>query len=127
MSYCAGPIGWRLPIAVQIVFALFVIVLLIGLPESPRWLFNHGRHEEAMAVLTSVYDKAHNDPSIVEEKNAILAAIELEEREVNVRSFLTIFKRDGVRTRYRILLGWCISCINQVSGINLVVFYIPCE
>lgn len=36
MSYAGGAIAWRLPIAVQLIFALVVIILLFGLPESPR-------------------------------------------------------------------------------------------
>ncbi len=36
MSYAGGAIAWRLPIAVQLLFAVVVIILLFGLPESPR-------------------------------------------------------------------------------------------
>ncbi len=36
MSYAGGAIAWRLPIAVQLIFAICVIILLFGLPESPR-------------------------------------------------------------------------------------------
>src|SRR5690625_5287335 len=43
MSFVGGPVAWRLPIAFQMVFALGVVVLVFALPESPRWLFNHGR------------------------------------------------------------------------------------
>ena len=38
MSYAGGAIAWRLPIAVQLIFAIVVIILLFGLPESPRYL-----------------------------------------------------------------------------------------
>lgn len=31
-------ISWRFPIAFQIILALFVLLLIPGLPESPRWL-----------------------------------------------------------------------------------------
>jgi hypothetical protein len=36
MSYAGGAIAWRLPIAIQLIFAICVIILLFGLPESPR-------------------------------------------------------------------------------------------
>jgi Sugar (and other) transporter. len=49
--------AWHLPIALQIVFALFVIVLIFGLPESTRWLMNHGQEQEALEVLCAVYDR----------------------------------------------------------------------
>ena len=125
MSFIGGPIAWRLPIAFQIVFAIGVIILVFALPESPRWLFNHGQEEEAMAVLCAVYDKDPTDAYIVEERTAILRAMEMENSADENASFWTMFKKDDVRTRYRVLLAWGMQFMNQVGGINLVVYYIP--
>lgn len=36
MSFASGPVSWRFPIAFQMVFAIIVIILIFGLPESPR-------------------------------------------------------------------------------------------
>lgn len=124
MSYVGGAVAWRLPIAFQMVFALIVIALVFALPESPRWLFNHGKEEEAMHVLCTMYDKEPTDPYIIEEKNAIVQAIELESSESS-RSFFSIFRNDGVKTGYRVLLAWGVQFMNQAGGINLVVYYIP--
>lgn len=54
LSYVPGSIAWRLPIAFQIVFAMAAMVLLIWLPESPRWLLAKDRNEEARKVLTAL-------------------------------------------------------------------------
>lgn len=125
MSFVGGPIAWRLPIAFQIVFAIGVIVLVFALPESPRWLFNHGQEKEAMGVLCAVYDKDPTDAYIVEERTAILRAMEMENSADKNASFWIMFKKDDVRTRYRVLLAWGMQFMNQVGGINLVVYYIP--
>lgn len=125
MSFVGGAIAWRLPIAFQMVFAIVVIILVFALPESPRWLCNHGREAEAMEVFCAVYDKEPTDDYIVQEKNAILQAIELEETANRSKSSLAIFKNDGVKTRYRVLLAWGVQFMNQAGGINLVVYYIP--
>lgn len=127
MSYVGGPIAWRLPIAVQIVFALVVIVLVLGLPESPRWLFQHGREDEAMAVLCAVYDKEPTDEYIINERDAIASAIELELSENKPRNFVNIFRDDRVKTRKRVLLAWFVQFMNQAGGVNLVVYYAPCK
>lgn len=127
MSYVGGPIAWRLPIAVQIIFALIVIVLVFGLPESPRWLFQHGREDEAMTVLCAVYDKEPTDEYIINERNAIASAIELELSENKPRNFFNIFRSDRVKTRRRVLLAWFVQFMNQAGGINLVVYYAPCK
>jgi MFS family permease len=125
MSFVGGAVAWRLPIAFQMVFAVVVIVLVFALPESPRWLYNHGREAEAIEVLCAVYDKEPMDDYIVQEKNAILQAIELEDSANRSKSFLAIFKNDGVKTGYRVLLAWGVQFMNQAGGINLVVYYIP--
>ncbi|KAJ5959367.1 uncharacterized protein N7479_006517 [Penicillium vulpinum] len=125
MSYVGGPIAWRLPIAAQIIFALVVVILVIGLPESPRWLYKHGKYEEAMETLCKVYDKESTDVYILAERDAIISALgpELENTESN--SLLALFKEDNVKTRYRVLLAWWVMFMNQAGGINLVVYYAP--
>ncbi|PKS11002.1 hypothetical protein jhhlp_002761 [Lomentospora prolificans] len=125
MSFVGGPIAWRLPIAFQMVFAIGVIFLVFALPESPRWLFAQGREQEAMDVLCRVYDLEPTDKYIMEERNAILAAIEMESQSTKNKSFWSIFKNDEVKTGYRVLLAWGIQFMNQAGGINLVVYYIP--
>lgn len=124
MASVGGAIAWRLPIALQAVFAIGVSILVLALPESPRWLFNHNREQEAMDVLCAVYDKDPSDPFIMAERTGILQAIELE-ASATKKSVWSIFKNDNVKTGYRVFLAWFAQFINQVCGINLVVYYIP--
>lgn len=127
MSYVGGTIAWRLPIAAQIVFALIVVILVMGLPESPRWLYKHGKHEEAMDVLCRVYDKESSDAYILAERDAINSALELESGSAEAKSLLSLFRTDRVKTRYRVILAWWVMFMNQAGGINLVVYYAPCK
>lgn len=124
MSYAGGPIAWRLPIAIQIIFAIFVIVLIFGLPESPRWLMNHGREDEALDVLCAVYDLEEHDEYIVKERRAIQSAIEVES-SASKQSMWKIFRNDEVKTGQRVLLAWGMQLMNQVGGINMIVYYVP--
>lgn len=110
----------------QIVFAIFVIILVFGLPESPRWLYNHDRSEEAIQVLCTIYDKPADDPLILHETSQIVEAIELEERNGRFK-WRNVFKKDSVQTGRRVLLAWGVQFMNQAGGINLVVYYIPCK
>jgi MFS family permease len=127
MSFVGGSIAWRLPIAVQMIFAIVVVALVLGLPESPRWLYKHGKSAEAMDVLCRVYDREPTDEYIIAERDAILGAIELESRENTSRGLLSIFRNDRVKTRQRVILAWLVQFMNQAGGINLVVYYAPCE
>lgn len=44
-------LSWRWVLATSVLPAIVTLVLRIGLPESPRWLVNNGRAEQAKAVV----------------------------------------------------------------------------
>lgn len=44
-------IAWRAGFLLAVVLALFALVVRRDLPESPRWLIEHGRSEEARATV----------------------------------------------------------------------------
>jgi MFS transporter, putative metabolite:H+ symporter len=50
----AGLAGWRWVVIIGSLGAIFVWWIRQGLPESPRWLETHGRHEEAGHVMTAI-------------------------------------------------------------------------
>lgn len=50
----AGTIAWRFPFAFQIVLCMGSIIGTRFTPESPRWLLQKGREEEARAVLAQL-------------------------------------------------------------------------
>lgn len=122
MSYVNSPpgIAWRLPIACQIIFCFIVIFLVFGLPESPRYCYQHGRAEEALQILCEVYDRAPNDPKIQREEAEILEVLEME-RLTGEYKWRNILKRDKVQTGRRVLLAYGMQFMNQMGGINLVV------
>ncbi|RJQ76275.1 MFS transporter [Pseudonocardiaceae bacterium YIM PH 21723] len=49
-----GNNSWRYMLLLGAVFALIVIYMRRSIPESPRWLMDHGRHEEAAKVLRQI-------------------------------------------------------------------------
>lgn len=74
-SHVDSGAAWRTPIGIQLIFAIIVVFIVWGLPESPRWLAKRGREKEAVEVLCAVFDLQEDDEYVQGEMEAIRAAI----------------------------------------------------
>lgn len=101
------------------IFAIIVIFLVFGLPESPRYCYQKGRGEEALQILCKVYDRPPEHPKIQQEQDEILETLRLE-REAGEYKWRNILRRDRVQTGRRVLLAYGMQFMNQIGGINLV-------
>ena len=116
MNYVGGEIAWRLPIACQMIFAFIAIVVVFGCPESPRYLYKMGKHDEALQVLCDVYDRQPDDPKIRKEHDEILEALEVE-MEHGEYQWQNIFKQDKVQTGKRVLLAYGMQVCSLTSSL----------
>ncbi|KAJ1307324.1 hypothetical protein OPQ81_001430 [Rhizoctonia solani] len=120
---------WRAPVALQIVFALVMIVGVEFLPDSPRWLVNQGRHAEALAVISALEDKPHDHPNVQRTFLAIheaaLAENTLPEKGKSQHSFNLgeLFHGGRPQNFRRATLGVVIQAFQQITGINLITYY----
>lgn len=115
---------WRFPIAFQCVFAIIVLCMMISLPESPRWLLNHHRDEEAATVLAGLSGLRRDDPEITLQMNVIKEAVRISGGggKVPTKAILTNGKSQHLR---RMLLGASSQMMQQLSGCNAVIYYFP--
>ena len=87
-------------------------IIVFGIPESPRYLCKVGKLQEALEVLSVVYDKPTDHEDIVGEHNDILRALDVETSNGEYK-WRTIFKGDRVQTGRRVVLAYIVSFINQ--------------
>lgn len=102
--------GWQVGIAG--VPAIGFLILLFGIPRSPRWSASNGRIDEALAVL-----KLMGDPDPEAELAEIRAALVQEHASAHERVFQWKF-------RYPLFLAISIGAFNQLAGINAILYYI---
>lgn len=115
---------WRFPIAFQIIIALIMIFGIGILPESPRWLVKHGRHAEALAVITALDNTDIDDPEVqrtyIGIHETIVAEGDLSNEGTNLKELFTHGRGQNFR---RASLAVISQCFQQITGINLITYY----
>ncbi|KAH6869694.1 general substrate transporter [Thelonectria olida] len=113
--------SWRIPSLLQAAPALFQMVGVYCLPESPRWLIAKGRAEEAKAVLVKYHANADaNDELVNLEFEQMRRIIEAEVN--NETGWKAFFTTPGNRKRLVIVV--CLGVFSQWSGNGLVSYYL---
>ena len=110
-------IAWRFPIAFQIFFALIILVFVMELPESPRWLILKGKEDEAINVLGALSGLPGDDSYIQSEFQAIKDTV-LEMKQGGFKDLFTMEDRHLHRT----VLAYVNQVFQQISGINLITY-----
>jgi SP family arabinose:H+ symporter-like MFS transporter len=109
----AGPANWRWMYGMGAVPSVLFFLLLLRVPESPRWLVKNGREGEALTVLTRADSAAAAAAGIREIKDT-LALEEGSLREL----FRPAFRRP-------LLIAIVLAVFQQITGINAILYYAP--
>ena len=106
---------WRPMFYVGVVPALILLVGMIFMPESPRWLSSKGMDEEAMKVLVRTEG---------EQADAVAASIrnEIAKDKENSSRWSDLFRKEW---KFPLLIAVGIMFIQQFVGINTVMYYSP--
>ncbi|KAL1889576.1 hypothetical protein Sste5346_008825 [Sporothrix stenoceras] len=121
-----GPLQWRLPLALQLIFPLIVVPMLFFVPESPRWLVLKDRHEEALAILARLEGPgvSVHDPAVTAAFLSISQTLALERRDqMPIKDVLLC--RDQTQTLRRLILSCGTQLMQQFSGVNALGYYLP--
>ncbi|ETW84398.1 MFS sugar transporter [Heterobasidion irregulare TC 32-1] len=116
---------WRVPIALQIVFALIMIGAIMFLPESPRWLVKHGHDAEAIAVIAALDNKPFTNHEVQQLYHGIRDALLIEgQSDIDGEANLSELFTGGLSQNFRrASLGVIVQCFQQITGINLITYY----
>ncbi|MEQ2272856.1 hypothetical protein XENORESO_015269 [Xenotaenia resolanae] len=115
--------GWRYMLGLSVLPAVLQFFGFIFLPESPRWLLQKGRNQEARQVLGRV----RGNQNIEEEYDSIRASIEEEGKEAGSGGVVILRILSYGPTRRALIVGCGLQMFQQLSGINTVMYaYLSC-
>jgi SP family galactose:H+ symporter-like MFS transporter len=106
---------WRMMIGIIALPAAVMFLGVLFLPESPRWLFLKGKKDRAI----SVFQRMHLPGDEISKE-----VVEIEESLRVKQNGFQMF-RDNPNFRRAIGLGIGLQIIQQLTGINVVMYYAP--
>lgn len=110
---------YRIPIALQFIWAAILASGMLFLPESPRYLIKKNRHEQAYKSLSRLNSTTIDDPQIDIDIKEIIANLELEMKFART-SYLDCFRSGEGRNLRRTLVGVFLQAWQQLTGINFI-------
>ena len=102
-------IGWRLMFVSECVPAALFALLILLVPETPRYLVMSGEPAKALDVLTRINGEAKAQEILLEIKNTV---VEKQEKLFSY-GWMVIF------------IGCMLSVFQQIIGINAVLYFAP--
>ena len=112
--WLAAQQAWRLMFGVAVVPTLFFLIVILTVPESPRWLFAHARPKDAEAVLRSYTDDVGAQQFLADIEEGLRTPLE--------QSWSALWS-PAVRGALFIAVG--LTVLQQVTGINTIIYYGP--
>lgn len=114
--------AWRIPCILQCIFLVPMLLILLFVPETPRWLANHGRYDESLEVLERLHKSTMTGEDIQELHNDIVRTATIE-ASIGAGKWSDLLKNDSIQSQRRFLIACGIQCFQQLGGINAIIYY----
>ncbi|WP_367381982.1 sugar porter family MFS transporter [Stenotrophomonas cyclobalanopsidis] len=111
-----GQEAWRWMFWMQAIPSLLFLVLLLAIPESPRFLVAKGRQAQAEAVLVKLYGAAEARTKRSEIEGSLA-------QDQHRPSFADLKDKTTGRLRSIVWVGIGLAVLQQLVGINVVFYY----
>ncbi|MEO8720607.1 MAG: sugar porter family MFS transporter [Ginsengibacter sp.] len=109
-----GENSWRWMFASQTVPSILFFLLLLWVPETPRWLIMKGKKQEARDILEKISSGLPVDEELMEIEKSFY-----HKQRITLKLLLT--------ENYRpvLFIGIMIAVFQQITGINSIIYYAP--
>ncbi|CEP62331.1 sugar porter family MFS transporter LALA0_S05e03224g [Lachancea lanzarotensis] len=117
----SNSVQWRVPLGLCFAWALFMIGGMSFVPESPRYLVEKSKLEEAKRSIARSNKVSMEDPAVQVELDLILAGVEAE-RMAGSASWKELFSTK-TKVFQRLIMGIMIQSLQQLTGDNYFFYY----
>ena len=108
---------YRIPVALQFLWAIILIGGLLFLPETPRFQVRQGKYDKAAKSLAKLRRLPVDDPGLVDELAEVKANHDFE-MSLGKATYLDCFKGTVGK---RLLTGCVLQALQQLSGVNFIL------
>lgn len=117
----AGNAAWRMCFSLQLIPGAAVGALMFFRPESPRWLFQHDRTEEALLVLANLHARGDQTAPVVQSEYEEIRVVVEFERGMPAPSYFNLLFGQQYRRRTALAMG--LQFMQQITGVNIILYY----
>lgn len=107
-----GPEAWRWMFGLGVIPSVVLLLGVIWLPESPRWLIQKGKVQEGERILERIAGKVFASKTVLDVKKSMLNTEKI--------SLSMLFNKDF---RPAVMVGIGLAVFQQLCGINVVFNY----
>jgi sugar porter (SP) family MFS transporter len=106
---------WRYMLAAALIPSVIFFLLLLLIPESPRWLIVQDKLQQAKNIFGKIFQSHHAEMEL----NSVMTDIKKDTTKIKFREIFD--------TRYKkiVIIGIVFAAIAQLTGINIIFYYAP--
>jgi sugar porter (SP) family MFS transporter len=123
-SFIENTSAWRIPVWCQMVTSGLVVLTVLWLPESPRWLMAQDRQADARKVLATYHGEGdENHPLVRLQLHEMAMQISSEASDKKWWDYRELWNTRSARRRLICVAGMAV--FGQISGNSLTSYYMP--
>lgn len=113
--------SWRITDGLTFAWSLVLGVAILFFPESPRYAYGRGRHDEARKTIARLVGMPEDAPVVQHQIEDIQTKLDEEAAQASEFSLMEIVT--GPRMAYRTILACTLSAGQQLTGVNYFFYY----
>ncbi|MDO3385900.1 sugar porter family MFS transporter [Gilvimarinus sp. SDUM040013] len=108
---------WRWMLGIELIPASLYVLMLLRIPESPRWLVLNNQTDRALKVIRKLTPGVNAEREVQEIRASHASALE--------PFFKRLAKLMKPSVRLALVVGLVLGVAQQITGVNAIYFYAP--